>query len=118
MVFRHSKKYSAMELIDRIMTQMDQDEIPINIMLGLSKAFDTTDHLILIDKVKYFVINGSNLNLFSGYLNNRKQYIEIDNIKSNMFPITIIIIISMILYKPVKCLILPPMLMTQPYLVL
>ena len=78
-----------MELIDRIITQMDQDEIPINIYLDLSKAFNTIDHLILIDKLKYYGINGTDLNLFRSYLNNRKQYAEIDHIKSNMLPITI-----------------------------
>ena len=28
---KHSTEYAALELIDRIITQMDQDEIPINI---------------------------------------------------------------------------------------
>ena len=85
---KHSTEYAALELIDRIIIQMDQDEIPINIYLDLSKAFDTIDHLILIDKLKYYGINGTNLNLFSSYLNNRKQYTEIDHIKSNMLPMT------------------------------
>ena len=74
--------------MDRIITQIDQDEIPINIYLDLSKAFNTTDHLILIVKLKYYGINGTNLNLFSSYPNNHKQYTEIDHIKSNMLPIT------------------------------
>ena len=89
---------------------MDQDEIPINIYLDLSKAFDTIDHLILIDKLKYYGTNGTNLNLFSSYLNNCKQFTEIDHIKSNMLPITT--------GMPVKCLISSFMLMTQPYQVL
>ena len=46
-------EYAALELIDSIITQMDQDEISINIYLDLSKAFDTIDHLILIDKLNY-----------------------------------------------------------------
>ena len=42
MVFNPSiQQNAALELIDRIITQMDPDEIPINIYLDLSKAFDT-----------------------------------------------------------------------------
>ena len=85
---KHSTEYAALELIDRIITQLDKDEIPINIYLDLSKAFDTIDHIILIDKLKYYGVHGTNLNLFSSYLENRKQYMEIDNIKSNMLSIT------------------------------
>ena len=85
---KHSAEYAALELIDRIIIQLDKDEIPINIYLDLSKAFDTIDHIILIDKLKYYGVHGTNLNLFSSYLENRKQYTEIDNIKSNMLSIT------------------------------
>ena len=53
----HSTEYSALDLIDRRITQMDQDEIPINIYLDLSRAFDTIDLLILTDKLKYYGIN-------------------------------------------------------------
>ena len=43
---------------------------------------------MLIDTLKYYGVRGTILNLFSSYLDNRKQYTEIDNIKSNMLSIT------------------------------
>ena len=46
----HSTKYAALELIDKIITQMDNNELTINIYLDLSKAFDSIDHSILINK--------------------------------------------------------------------
>ena len=85
---KHSAECAALELIDRIITQLDKDEMPINIYLDLSKAFETIDHTILIDKLKYYGVHEINLKLFSSYLENRKQYTEIDNVKSNTSLIT------------------------------
>ena len=82
-----STEYAALELIDRIIILLDKDKISINIYLDLSKAFDTIYHIIVIDKLKYYGVHVTNLNLFSSYLENRKQYIGID-IKSNMLSIT------------------------------
>ena len=84
----HSTKYAALELIDRIITQMDNNELPINIYLDLSKAFDSIDHSILINKLEYYGIKGAHLRLLHSYLSNRKQYTEINNTKSNILPIT------------------------------
>ena len=67
---------------------MDQDEIPINIYFNLSKAFYTIDHLILTDKLNYYGINCTNLNLLNSYISNRKHYTEIYHIKSNILTIT------------------------------
>ena len=47
-----STEYAALELTDRIINQMDQDEIPINMYLYISINFDTIDPLILKDKLK------------------------------------------------------------------
>ena len=46
----HSTEFAALELIDRIITNMDNDETQINIYLDLSKAFDTINHSILTAK--------------------------------------------------------------------
>ena len=57
----------VLKLINRIITQLDKNEIPINVYLDLSKSFDTIDHIILLDKLKYYGVHGTNLNLFSSY---------------------------------------------------
>ncbi len=65
------------------------DKTPINIYLDLSKAFDTLDHNILTQKLKYYGIKGINLELFQNYLTQRKQYVDFDNTKSDMLNINI-----------------------------
>ena len=72
------------------MTQMDKNYEPINIFLDLSNTFDTINHNILLNKLTYYGLNGSTLQLFKSYLQNRKQYIiEIEQIKSDILSITI-----------------------------
>ena len=46
----HSAEYAALEIADRITTQLDNNQLPISIFLDLSKAFDTLDHTILFRK--------------------------------------------------------------------
>ena len=86
---KHSTEYAALELIDRIINKMDKNEIPIDIFLDLSKAFDTIDHTILLHKLKYYGLEDSTLRLFESYLKNRKQYTEIEESKSEILPLTI-----------------------------
>jgi hypothetical protein len=84
---KHSTEYAALEIVDRLMTEMDKNETPINIYLDLSKAFDTLDHNTLIQKLEYYGIKGNNLALFQNYLTERKQYVEFNNTKSEMLEI-------------------------------
>ena len=83
----HSTEHAALESIDKIITDMDKGYIPINIYLDMSKAFDILDHIILIDKLKYYGITGTALDLFISYLSNRKQYVDFKGIKSNTLDI-------------------------------
>ena len=79
---QHSTELATLELIDRITMELDKCNIPINIYLDLSKAFDTLDHKILLHKLNYYGIRGLALNLFSSYLTNRKQYTCFNDIYS------------------------------------
>ena len=46
----------ALELLDRVLGQMDEHKIPINFDIGLSKAFDSLRHDHLLDKLSYYDI--------------------------------------------------------------
>ena len=71
------------------MTKMDKNDIPINVFLDLSKAFDTIDHNILQHNLAHYGLNGSALHLFKTYLQNRKEYTKMVQINSYILPITI-----------------------------
>ena len=78
----HSTEYAVLELVNRIVEKMDKNEVPINIYLDLSKAFDTLDHDILLFKLAYYGVSGSSLILLKNYLSNRKQYVEFCDVQS------------------------------------
>jgi hypothetical protein len=84
----HSTEYAAYELIDKLIQDLDKKETPVSIFLDLSKAFDTLDHSILLDKLQHYGVNGTALKLLTSYLENRKQYVDIDGTKSEIRSIT------------------------------
>ena len=76
----HSTELAILELVEQIIKGMDKNEIPINIYLDLSTAFDVLDHEIILNKLNYYEIRETAFELLSSYLSNRKQYVEIDDI--------------------------------------
>ena len=79
---------TALELIDRITTEMDNNEVPFSIFLDLSKVFDTLDHNTLLCKLNHYGIEGVPLKLYKSYLSNRIHiYIEIADVKSETLSI-------------------------------
>ncbi len=67
---------------------MGKMNTPINIFLDLSKAFDTLDHKILLDQCDYYGNKGVAHKLMASYINNRKQYVEIEDSKFDTLTLT------------------------------
>ncbi len=84
----HSAVFAAIELVDKIIINMDKKNTPIGIFIDLSKAFDTIDHAILLDKLKDYGFSDLALKLIRSYLCDRKQYVQMDDIKSDLCNIT------------------------------
>ena len=86
--FRAEYYLAISELVDRIYLNLDKKGIPLAIFLDLSKAFDTIDHKILINKLKHYGIQNTELEWFKSYLLHIQQYVEFSNIKSPLETIT------------------------------
>ena len=84
----HSTELAALELIDSIYKNLDQGKTPIAIFLDLSKAFDTIDHKILINKLHHCGCRNISLNWFKSYLTERSQYVVINDTISKTLRIT------------------------------
>ena len=67
---------------------MDMYNVPTNIYIDLSKAFDTLDHSILLSKLKYYGVTGCSCDLLSSYLTDRSQYVEFSGHKSDTLSIS------------------------------
>ena len=61
----HSTTLALTEIIDNIKKSIDNNQYTIGIFLDLCKAFDTVDHSILLQKLKYYGIRGNAHSLLS-----------------------------------------------------
>ena len=59
------------------------------LFLDFSKAFDTIDHQILLQKLNYYNFSNSSISTIASYLRNRKQFVRIGNTDSEMLDIKI-----------------------------
>jgi hypothetical protein len=61
--------------VHEISKAFEKSQYLLGIFIDLSKAFDTVDHYILLQKLKYYGIKGTALKWLRSYLTNRKQFV-------------------------------------------
>ena len=71
----NSTEHAIIQLYDQICESFEQNKFTLGVFIDFSKAFDTVDHHILIEKLLHYGVKGNNLKWFSSYLTNRKQFI-------------------------------------------
>ena len=73
---KHSTEHALLEFTNFIYKSFENSEKILSVFIDLSKAFDTVNHAILLEKLKFYGINGITLEWFKNYLLDRKQYIS------------------------------------------
>ena len=75
----HSTELALADIVDKLSSSLDNQNICIGVFLDLSKAFDTIDHTILLNKLHYYGIRGTTLNWMDSYISDRSQYTSYKN---------------------------------------
>ena len=83
----HSTASCLTHVTNTLLHNVDKGLITGLVFLDLSKAFDTLDHQILLDKLSKFGFNRSGIQWVSSYLTNRTQGIYINSIISEPLPV-------------------------------
>lgn len=79
---KHDTCMAVIEMVDRISQAMDSNFYSAGVFIDLSKAFDTLDHKILLQKLEYYGVRGIALKWFASYLENRQQYVDFCGVQS------------------------------------
>ena len=85
---KHSTLHTVISITDKIQKAIDQGYYSCGIFLDLSKAFDTVNHQIMLDKLEYCGIRGLAEQWFESYFMNRKQFVSLGVCKSDVFNIS------------------------------
>ena len=84
----HSTETLNISVNDMILEAMDKKMISALVLLDLSKAFDSINHQLLLQKLNHVRASHSAVSWFRSYLNGRTQSVRIGSTISSRLPIT------------------------------
>lgn len=79
---------AILQICDKIQRAIERGSFSCGIFLGLSKAFDTIDHQILLEKLNHYGVRGVAQNWFISYLSNRRQFVSLAETNFDILPIS------------------------------
>ena len=80
----YSTNHALISITGRIKDLVDSGKYVCGVFVDLEKAFDTVNHIILCDKLKYYGLRGNVNNLVQSYLSNRKQMVSVNGFDSEL----------------------------------
>ena len=85
---QHSTIHALHSAVTQVVNGLNNNEAVFGVYLDFSKAFDTIQHNILLDKLEHYGIRGIMLNLMTSYLSNRQQLVFKGELQSELLLIT------------------------------
>lgn len=79
----HSTSNALMIIVDKILGGFNEGDMTIGVFIDFSKAFDTVNHQILLNKLIKYGIRGPAYKWLTNYLHNRKQFVSYDSVTSS-----------------------------------
>lgn len=80
--------HALIDFIEQITNATERHEYTVGIFLDLQKAFDTIDHKILLSKLQKYGIRGLAHEWLTSYLEDRYQFVHINDQNSTLLEIT------------------------------
>ena len=82
----HSTETALIHATDFILNAIDKKKTTAIVLLDMSKAFDSINHVILLNKLQDAGALNSALQWFHSYLSNRSQTVHIHSVLSDTLP--------------------------------
>ena len=88
--FRHgySTSLAMIYLVDEISQSLDNGDYLLGLYLDFTKALDTANNAILLQKLEHYGARGVTLNWFKSYLSGRTQFVDYQGVRSTTCCIT------------------------------
>ena len=81
----HSTSTALIQLTDEWLKSIDNSKVVGTVYLDYSAAFDVLDHILLVEKLKYYGLNQSVLKWFVSYLSLRSQRVYVNGALSSNY---------------------------------
>ena len=81
---KHSTTHALIHPTERIREHFDSAKYGCGIFVNFQKAFDTVDHIILIQNLNYYGVRDKANNWFFSYFKRRTQFVTIHGFNSEL----------------------------------
>ena len=85
----HNTEDAVLKFVDKIQKDVSMGKHVVSVYIDVSKAFDSCDHKIIINKLSRTGLNDNGRKLMSSYLKDRKQLVMVNGVNGGYFLINI-----------------------------